>query len=233
MNGYVHSIETLGLVDGPGVRVVIFLSGCHLRCSFCHNPDTWNINNSKEMSINEIITFVNRYKDYFGSNGGVTISGGEPLVQTDFLISLLKRLKEEGIHTCLDTAGVGGTNNEEVLKYIDLVIYDIKSVDKVMYKRITGEYLDESLKFLELCQKLKKKLWLRQVIIPTINDNEEYIIRLRDFISKLSFDKIELIPYHTKGNIKYEKLNIPYKLKDIPDMDIERCNKLYELLIGK
>ena len=230
--GHLDSIETMGLVDGPGVRVVVFMQGCPLRCIFCHNPETWHINDNYTITPDELVKTILKYKNYFGDNGGVTFSGGEPLTQRDFLLETLKLCKKEKIHTCLDTSGVG-KNYEEILPYVDLVIMDIKALEKDKYKEITGyNNIDISLNFLDECQKQNKKMWLRQVIIPGVNDNEEYILSLKEFISKLkNIEKIELLPYHTYGVSKYKKLNIPYKLGDTKDMDIKKCQELEKLLL--
>lgn len=227
--GYINSIETLGLLDGPGIRVVVFMQGCPLRCLYCHNPETW-ILEGKTMTSLEIVNKIKRFKPYFGKEGGVTFSGGEPLMQKSFLLDCLKLCKDEGIHTVLDTSGAI-SNCEEVLNYVDLVIMDIKSFESDLYKKITGKTIDESLKFLDLCQKLNKKMWLRTVIVPGINDNEEMINKYRLFLKKLkNIEKIELLPYETLGVTKYEKLNIDYKLKNVKPMDKERCKYLNDLL---
>ena len=208
MIGYVNKIETMGLVDGPGVRTVVFLQGCPLRCLFCHNPETWQVNTCEVYTPLELATKIIRNKNYFGSEGGVTFSGGEPLLQTDFLIEVCKLLKKENINICLDTSG-NGTNNYEILDYIDLVILDIKGIDDESYK----------------------KMWLRQVIVPSINDTEEYILKLKKFIKNIyNVEKVELLPYHTMGITKYDELNIDYPLKNIPAMDKEGCLRLEELL---
>lgn len=229
MIGYLHSIETLGLVDGPGVRIVVFLQGCNKRCSFCHNPDSWALKSNTTITPSELVTFILKYKNYI-ENGGVTFSGGEPLLQKEFLLETLKILKANNIHTCIDTAGVKDT--EEILKYVDLVIFDIKAIEEIKYKKLVGVDIKESLEFLELCQKMNKKLWIRQVIIPTINDSEEYIKELGNYIKKIkNVEKIELLPYHTKATYKYDNLGLEYKLKGISDMDISKCQELNQLLI--
>ena len=226
----VDSIESMGLVDGPGIRTVIFFNGCKLRCKFCHNPETWNMKENN-YTLEEIYNKIIRNKPYFGNNGGVTYSGGEPLMHIDFLIELSKKLKEENIHIALDTAGVGIGKYEELLNYIDLVIFDIKGIIDTFYKDMTGYDINESLEFLELCQKLNKKLWLRQVIVPGYNDNIEYINELKKFISNIkNVEKVELLPYHTMAIDKYEKLNIDYPLKGIEDMDTLKCKELENLL---
>ncbi|NLC48489.1 MAG: pyruvate formate lyase-activating protein [Tenericutes bacterium] len=237
IKGYIKQIETMGIFDGPGIRTVIFMQGCPLRCLYCHNPEMWVMKDSKSYTPEEIVNIVLKYKNYFKEDGGVTFSGGEPLSQQEFLLECLKLLKENNINTCLDTSGVSiNVNlNEEILKYIDLVIFDIKAIDKAKYKYITNYNIDKSLDFINLCNKLNKKLWIRSVIVPGINDNDEYINQLANFIKHLSnIEKIELLPYHTMGKSKYEKLNIDYKLKDVKQMDNDKCknleNKLKELL---
>lgn len=229
--GSVASIETFGLVDGPGIRTVIFLNGCKLRCLFCHNPEMFKrVENN--YTPEELVKKIIRNKPYFKrNNGGVTFSGGEPLLQSTFLIETCKLLKKENIHITLDTAGVGNGDYEEILKLVDLVIFDIKAIDEKGYEFITGQKQNESLKFLNICQQLNKKLWLRQVIVPNINDTEEYIEKLSDFIKNIkNVEKVELLPYHTMAIKKYEKMNIPYKLGDTKDMDIEKCKYLENLL---
>lgn len=228
--GYLDSIETMGLVDGPGVRVVVFMQGCLLRCIFCHNPETWHINNKMVITPNALVEKIKRYKNYFGENGGVTFSGGEPLMQHDFLLDVLRLCKKEEINTCLDTSGVG-EKYDDILELIDLVIWDVKAYKENEYKNITGYDIKKSLDFLNTCQKLNKKMWIRQVIVPNINDNEEYIMGLAKFIKPLkNIEKIELLPYHTSGLSKYKLLNIPYKLEHTKDMNIIRCKELEEKL---
>lgn len=231
MKGYLDSIQTLGLVDGPGIRVVVFLQGCPLRCSFCHNPETWFRNDKMVMTSEELVSYIIRFKNFFGNDGGVTFSGGEPLYQSEFLLECLKLCKKNNINTCLDTSGVG-SNYNEILKYVDLVIWDIKAIDDESYFEITGKHIDKSLEFLNKCQELGKNMWLRQVIIPGINDNEDYIYKLKEFIKPLSnIKKIELLPYHQLGVSKYKKLGIPYKLDGVDSMDKKKCDELYKLLI--
>ena len=228
--GYLDSIETMGLVDGPGIRVVIFLQGCPLRCIFCHNPETWKIDNKMPITAEELVNKIKKYKNYFGNNGGVTFSGGEPLTQHAFLLEVLKLCKKENINTCLDTSGVGD-NYQAILEYVDLVIWDIKALSEESYIKITGYNIKKSLEFLNYCQSINKKMWLRQVIVPGINDNDTYILELAEFIKKLNnIEKVELLPYHTDGVKKYEKLNISYKLGNTKNMDVEICKKLEEKL---
>jgi len=231
MIGNINSIDTMGLVDGPGIRVVVFMQGCPLRCKFCHNPETWNKTElKKQYTPIQLVDYILRYKDYFKNNGGVTFSGGEPLNQSEFLLECLKLCKKNNIHTCLDTSGYG-ENYEEILDYTDLVILDVKGLENTEYKEMTGKDIDKSLEFLKVCQNKNKKIWLRQVIIPGINDNLDYINRLVDFIKPLkNIEKVELLPYHTMGIEKYKELNIPYRLNNISDMDNQRCSELEVIL---
>jgi len=229
--GSVDSIETLGLLDGPGIRVVVFLNECHLRCKYCHNPEMWN-KKENNYSANSLVEKIIRYKPYFKNNGGVTFSGGEPLLQSEFLLECCKLLKKEEIHIALDTAGVG-SDYEELLNYIDLVIFDIKGINSIEYKEMTNYNDDLSIKFLNKCQELNKKLWLRSVIVPGINDSKEYILKLKEYIKNIkNVEKIELLPYHSLAKEKYKKLNIKYVLEDTLDMDIDKCRELEKLLIS-
>ena len=230
MQGSINSIETFGLVDGPGIRVVVFLNGCSLRCKFCHNPEMWQkgINN---ITVEELVNKIKRYKPYFKNNGGVTFSGGEPLLQTKFLLEVCKELKKENIHVVLDTAGVG-YDYDELLNYVDLVIFDIKAIDKDKYQDLVSHDIKDSLVFLDKCQKRNIPMWLRQVIVPGINDTKEYILELKEFISKLkNIEKVELLPYHTMALSKYQKLGIPYPLENVPEMNKQRCKELEQLLV--
>lgn len=228
--GSISSIETMGLSDGPGIRTVIFLNGCKLRCLYCHNPETWKLkegNITKEELVNKIL----RYKPYYKNGGGVTFSGGEPLLQINFLCEVCEELKKHDINIALDTAGVGIGHYEKLLEYIDLVILDIKALTKEKYKYLTGYDISEFYNFLSICMKLGKKIWLRQVIVPGINDNIEYIKELAKFIKNIKgVEKIELLPYHTMGISKYNELNISYPLENIEAMDKEKCKELEELL---
>lgn len=233
VKGSIDSVETMGLVDGPGIRYVVFLQGCKLRCLFCHNPETWKMEEKNMTTAEELIDKIKRYKNYFGKEGGVTFSGGDPLCQPEFLLECLKRCKQEGIHTCLDTSGVG-CNKElypEILSYTDLVILDIKAVTPEAYKKMTGYPMKDFSEFLELCQKLEKKIWLRQVIVPGINDTEEYILELKKYIKNIkNVERVELLPYHLYGVEKYKKLGIPYRLDGVPAMKKEDLDKLNQIL---
>ncbi len=231
MNGKVRDFETMGLVDGPGMRLVVFLAGCKLRCLYCHNPETWDKSNFiKEVSSEDILTQYNKYSSYYGESGGVTFSGGEPLLQSEFVAETIKLLKSKGIHTAIDTSGVGD-DYDEVLNLVDLVILDIKAVDADEYKFITGRDIADFNAFLNKCKEKKKKLWLRQVIVPGVNDNEEHIIKLKEFASKIpNVERIELLPYHSMAVSKYKDLGIKYRLDGTPDMDKTKCKELENLL---
>lgn len=232
MNGIVTDIETMGLVDGPGMRLVIFLAGCNFRCKYCHNPETWVANeNCKTISPNDVLNLYNKYKAYYGDTGGVTFSGGEPLLQYDFIFETSKLLKEHGIHVALDTAGGVPVFNEELLNYVDLIILDIKAVEDDEFEFITGQKSADFKNFLQKVSKNDKKLWLRQVIVPNINDDEGHVLKLKEFAKAIpNVEKIELLPYHSMGIEKYKALNLPYPLEKVPDMDKEKCKKLQKLL---
>ena len=234
IKGTVHSIETMGLVDGPGIRVVVFMQGCALRCKYCHNPDTWSMEGEgvQEYTPEELVNKIKRFRSYFEkSGGGVTFSGGDPLRQPEFLKEALKLCKKEGIHTTLDTSGVGFGEYDEILKYTDLVLFDVKHLTPEGYKELTGMDISASLKFLEACQKANTKMWIRQVVVPGITDSEEYIKDLKKFIDSLNnVEKVELLPYHLLGVNKYETMGIRYRLEGVPAMDKDRCKELYKLL---
>lgn len=228
----VASIETFGLLDGPGIRVVIFLQGCHLRCKFCHNPETWSLKTGKSYSLEELVNFIKKYKSYFKNTGGVTFSGGEPLIQTDNLIELCKCLKKEAIHIALDTSGVGNGNISLLLDYVDLVLFSIKSHNSIEYKDMTGIKIEKSEEFIKLCNEKNKKIWIRHVIIPGYNDDFKYMDELKKYIKQINnVEKIELLPYHNMAIKKYEELNMNYILKSVDNMNVKKCEELYQYLI--
>lgn len=231
MKGYIDSVETMGLVDGPGIRYIVFLKACKLRCLYCHNPETWTFDDSIEMTSDQLIKRINNYRHFYQNGGGVTFSGGEPLIQDKFLLEMLKKCKMINLHTALDTSGVGVGNYEEILKYTDLVILDIKSYDEQEFFDLTGSTIDEFNKFLKIVQKMNKEIWIRHVIIPGMNDNKEHILRLKKYLSTIkNITRVDLIPYHSLGKGKYEMLNIDYPLKDVPDMDKEKLEDLRKFL---
>lgn len=231
MKASIDSIETFGLVDGPGIRTVIFFNGCKLRCKYCHNPEMWT-KKDNNYTVDEVVHKVLRSKPYFKNNGGVTFSGGEPLLHSDFIIEVSKKLKKENINICLDTAGVGNGNYDELLKYIDIVLLDIKHTEKDTYKEITGKELNEVENFIEACNKANKRIWIRQVIIPGINDNKEYMESLSNYLKHINnIERIDFLPFHRLGREKYLKLNIPYPYEDKKDMDKDKCNDLYNYFL--
>lgn len=229
--GKISQIETMGLVDGPGMRMVVFMSGCKLRCLYCHNPETWGINDYKlELTGEELLEKYNHNKDYYGDDGGITFSGGEPLLQSEFLTEAVKLFKKNGIHVALDTSGVG-EGYEKAVELADLIILDVKAVNPDEYLKITGHPIDDYNKFLEYVISKNKKLWLRQVIVPGLNDDDEHVLLLKSYISKIpNVERVELLPYHTLGVQKYDELKLNYRLKGVPAMDTEKCKELENLL---
>lgn len=231
MLGNISSFETMGLVDGPGVRFVVFLQGCPLRCAYCHNPEMWNPKEEKiQMTPEELVKKIKRYRVYFKDGGGVTVSGGEPLLQAKFVTEVFKLCKQEGIHTCLDTSGYGD-DYDELLDYCDLIILDVKELNPDKYKNLVGKEIDKFSKFLKACQEKNKKMWFRQVIVPGYNDTKESVLALKEFADKFSnIEKIELLPYHTMAIKKYKELGIPYRLSEVPAMDKKKCKDLEKYL---
>lgn len=233
LKGRIHSIETMGLVDGPGIRVVVFFQGCKLRCAYCHNPDTWKLSGGTEMTAEEIVQKIIRFKPYFNrSGGGVTFSGGDPLLQPEFLLKCLKLCKLNGIHTALDTSGFGSGNYSEILEYTDLVLLDIKHTASQGYVALTGKDSQGVNMFLEALRKSKSRVWVRHVVVPGITDSVEHITKLSKIISQEvpNVDKVELLPYHVLGVSKYEALSIPYKLKGVEEMDKDKTKELQMLM---
>lgn len=223
MTGRVHSFESFGTVDGPGIRFVVFLQGCPLRCKYCHNPDTWGAG-GKEYTVEEIVERALRYKNYFGDKGGVTVTGGEPLLQIEFVIELFKALKSKGIHTCVDTSGfIFRANDEEcvkkhkeLLEVADLFLLDIKHIRDDGHKELTGQSNANTLAFAKFLSDNKKNVWIRYVLVPGITDNDELMQELKAFIDGLeTVEKVEVLPYHTLGVAKYEQLGIEYPLKGL------------------
>ncbi len=230
MQGRILSIESMGLVDGPGIRTVVFLSGCALRCQFCHNPDSWSLHGGEVYDSEQIIKKLLRFRPYFKrSGGGVTFSGGEPLLQPQFLLSLLKRCKEEKIHTCIDTAGVGLGDYDEILSYCDLVLYDVKAITPEKYRALCGREITETEEFLTALRLSKVPAIVRQVVLPNYNDSDEYMRSLSSYVEEKvpTAVKVELLPYHRLGVHKYKNLKIDYPLEELPAMD-ERLAKELE-----
>ncbi len=232
----VHSVESFGTVDGPGIRFVLFLQGCHLNCKYCHNRDTWDINTGEYKSLEEIIAKIKKYKNYImPSGGGVTVTGGEPLLQVKFLIELFKRLKKEGISTCIDTSGMVNITKDikEVLKYTDLVLLDIKHIDPQKCKDLVGVSNEKELEFARYLSDNNIKMWIRQVLVPGYTDSEEDLLKLKDFIKTLkTVDKVQILPYHSMGKYKWKKLNVNYELENVRDAtqdDVDKAKKILEI----
>ena len=229
----VHSFESFGAVDGPGIRFVIFLQGCHLECKYCHNRDTWDINSGKYESLDEIFTKIIRYKNYICPNGGVTVTGGEPLLQVKFLVELFKKLKEENIHTCIDTSGMVTITDDikELLSYTDLVLLDIKHINDNKCRDLVGKSNKLELEFAKYLSDNNIKMWIRQVIVPGYTDNKEDLLKLKDFIGSLkTVEKVELLPYHNIGEFKWKKLGLKYPLEGIRQATDEDIKKAKEIL---
>ncbi len=239
VTGRIHSVESFGAVDGPGLRYVVFTQGCLLRCQFCHNADTWKIGNGKEMTVQEIMDDVLAYLPFFeASGGGITVSGGEPLLQMDFLIELFKECKKHGIHTTIDSSG-GPFNRrpnfmeklDELLQYTDLILLDLKHIDSEKHKFITGMTNEHILDFAQYLSEKNIPVWIRHVLVPTLSDFDEDLYRLADFIKTLNnVEKIEVLPYHKLGVYKWESLGLEYKLKDVEPPSQERVENAKRIL---
>lgn len=229
----VHSIESFGTVDGPGIRFVLFLQGCSLKCKYCHNRDTWDIKLGEEKTLEEIIEKVKRYKTYMTlSGGGVTVTGGEPLLQVKFVIEFFKKLKEENINTCIDTSGMFNITDDikEVLKYTDLVLLDIKHIDDEKCKELVGFSNKKELEFAKYLSDNGKKMWIRQVLVPGYTDDEKDLLKLKEFLATLkTVEKVQILKYHSMGKYKWEKLGLKYELEGVRDAtaeDEERAKKI-------
>jgi len=236
IKGRVHSIETMGLFDGPGVRTVFFMQGCPLKCTYCHNPDSQCFKGGTEYTVEDIVNFAKRYKSYYKNKGGVTFSGGEALMQGEFVYEAMKALKSEGIHTALDTSGVGQTSfYSKILSYTDLLILDIKHFDKKSYRNITGVSMKWSESFMTEVNEYQGKLWLRHVMMPGVTDNVASMDDLYEYISKWSekIEKIEILPYHKLGIEKYRHLKLTYSLEDMEEMDKEDALTYQKYLMDK
>lgn len=231
----VHSIESFGTVDGPGIRFVLFLQGCHLKCKYCHNRDTWDMNGGEYKSLDDIFNKIIKYKNYIYPNGGVTVTGGEPLLQVKFLIELFKKLKKENIHTCIDTSGMVSLTDDikHLLSLTDLVLLDIKHINTEKSKELVGFNNEKELEFARYLSDNNIHIWIRQVLIPGYTDDEKELLKLKDFISTLkTVDKVEILPYHDMGKYKWKKLGLKYELENVRhanDEDIEQAKKILEI----
>ena len=232
MIGRIHSFQSLGTVDGPGIRFVVFMQGCPLRCKCCHNPDTWDFNDGKEYLVEEVLSRAVRFKEYFGLEGGITVSGGEPLIQSEFVKELFLLCHDNGISTCLDTAGcVINDGVVELLKNTDRVLLDIKYTTDNEYQNNVGCKLEKVLEFLNLLDKMKVPTTIRQVIIPSVNDSQDNIKRLKEITSKHKcVDKIELLPFRKICQVKYDNMNLDFPFGDKEQPTAELMQKLNDLL---
>ena len=236
--GYVNKLESFGAVDGPGVRYLIFLNGCKMRCAFCHNPDTWAEGCGEEYTADELLKKALRFKPYWKNEGGITVSGGEPLLQIDFVLDLFKKAKAMGINTCIDTAGQPFTHEEpfyskwkELMSLTDTVLFDIKNIDPQAHKELTGVDNANILQMAREMSDMGVKMWIRHVLVPGGSDNDEYLQRTREFIDSLkTVERVEVLPYHTLGIAKYKDMGIPYRLDGVESPTAERIANAKKIL---
>ncbi|MDA3847038.1 MAG: pyruvate formate-lyase-activating protein [Vallitaleaceae bacterium] len=233
LTGRVHSIETCGTVDGPGIRFVLFMQGCPLRCKYCHNPDTWKVGSGDEMTVDAVFEEIVKYKSYMKfSGGGFTATGGEPLLQAAFLIELFKMCREAGIHTAIDTSGfILNDHVKALLEYTDLVILDIKNFDKEQYTYITGVSLEPTLEFMSYLRKINMPTWIRYVLVPTLSDDLSSIEDLGRYVQPFTnIEKIEILPFHKMGEYKWEALDYRYELADISEPGRALMDQVLDIL---
>ncbi len=236
--GSVHSLESFGLVDGPGVRFVVFLQGCKFRCKFCHNPETWKME-GEQWTAADLFNHVKRYKRYWKNNGGITVSGGEPLLQTEFVTEFFRLAKKENIHTTIDTAGQPFSMDSEYLKKFDalcevtdLFMLDLKMMDAQGHKALTGFDNENVLQMAQYLSDHNKKMWIRHVLVPNLTDDETDLRQMRAFIDTLkTVDRVEVLPYHTLGLTKWVEMGIKYPLEGVPTPTAEQVKKAEEILI--
>jgi pyruvate formate lyase activating enzyme len=228
MQGRIHSLESFGTVDGPGTRFVVFVQGCPMRCAYCHNPDTWGMTGGTLMEPSEIIEQYEKNRPFYANGGGLTVTGGEPLMQVDFLIELFTLAKEKGIHTCIDSSGIAFHPDndaliaklDQLMTLTDLVMLDIKHIDPVKHKELTQQPNDNILKFAAYLDQKHVDMWIRHVVVPGITDDDNYLFELGYFIGQFdNLKALDVLPYHTMGEKKYESLGMEYKLKGVPPMD--------------
>ena len=227
ISGNIHSFETFGTVDGPGIRFVVFMQGCPMRCKYCHNPDTWDINTNKEINAEEILQKYESVKEF--CRGGITVTGGEPLIQIDFVTELFKNAKSKNIHTALDTSGIVFTQENTkkfdfLIKYTDLILLDIKHINDNEHKKLTGFSNKNVLAFAKYLSNNGIPVWIRHVLVPEITFNKEYLRELGRFLKTLKNIKaLDVLPYHTMGEKKYDELKIEYPLKGVPALTKEQA----------
>ena len=235
VKGYIHSTESFGTVDGPGIRFVVFMQGCPMRCLYCHNPDTWRTTGGTEVTVDYIINQFLSYKEFM-KDGGITLTGGEPLLQMDFVIEVFKACKKKGIHTCLDTSGItfnpkDTSKFDELIKYTNLVMLDIKHIDEQKHKALTGHSNKNILAFAEYLRDNDIDVWIRHVVVPNVTQNDDDLYRLGRFLGTLKNMKaLDVLPYHTMGKVKYEKLGMEYPLGDIPPLSQEDAIKSRDII---
>lgn len=235
VKGYIHSTESFGTVDGPGIRFVVFMQGCPMRCLYCHNPDTWRTTGGTEVTVDYIIDQFLSYKEFM-KDGGITLTGGEPLLQMDFVIEVFKVCKKKGIHTCLDTSGItfnpkDTSKFDELIKYTNLVMLDIKHIDEQKHKALTGHSNKNILAFAEYLRDNNIDVWIRHVVVPNVTQNDDDLYRLGRFLGTLKNMKaLDVLPYHTMGKVKYEKLGMEYPLGDIPPLSQEDAIKSRDII---
>ena len=239
MKGYIHQLESFGCADGPGSRFIIFFAGCPLRCLYCHNPDTWKMTDGKQYTVEELLAEAETCRAYWGKKGGITVSGGEPLFQLDFLIELLTECKKKrGINTCIDTSGATFTKEGEwfekfkkLMEVTDLLLMDIKHINEDEHIKLTGQSGKNIREMFAYLDEIKKPIWIRHVLVPGITDNDEYLTQTRDFIRTLSnVERVEILPYHGLGAMKYKDLGIDYPLKDLDSPTVERVANAKKIL---
>lgn len=239
-DGIIHSVETFGSVDGPGVRFLIFLQGCRMRCRYCHNADTWSLSGGERISADALLDRAERYRAYWGDDGGVTVSGGEPLLQLDFLLELFEKAKQRGIHTCIDTAGQPFTRDEpffsqfgRLCELTDLFLVDIKHIDPQAHRALTGMPNDNILYLLRYLSDRGQPVWIRHVLVPGITDDDAYLRQTRAFIDTLSnVERVEVLPYHSMGAYKWEELGLAYPLEGTEPPSPERIRSAERILTG-
>lgn len=239
MQGRIHSIETFGTVDGPGTRFVVFVQGCPMRCAYCHNPDTWAMTGGTMMEPQEIYAQYKRNEGFY-KGGGITVTGGEPLLQIDFLIDFFTIAKKDNVHTCIDSSGIAFHPEnapyieklDQLMKLTDLVMLDIKHIDSEKHKELTAQPNENILAFAKYLNERNVDMWIRHVVVPGITDDDKYLFDLGYFIGKFTNLKaLDVLPYHTMGETKYQKLGIPYKLKGVPAMDKEKVIEKKQVIL--
>lgn len=238
IKGRIHSVESFGSADGPGVRYIVFLKGCNMRCQYCHNPDTWAKDGGELMTPEEVLKKALRYKTYWKEKGGITVSGGEALLQIDFVTELFRLAKEKGVNTCLDTSGNPFSLEEpfkskfdELMKYTDLFMLDIKHMDDAAHRKLTGQTNQNILEMAAYLSDHGKAMWIRHVLVPGITTEEDELYRLRSFLDTLkTVERVEVLPYHTLGVFKWKELGIPYQLEGVDPPTKERIDRAKEIL---